>query len=554
MSGRALGWLLLFWAVSTGIGCRIVVNVFRLRAPAPQSPVVASVWERGRLVARAFLAHVGDAHQRFDADRSSHPYGTLVYETIVGEGPVLRWPEAALALSFVPGHDGVAATLGNRTEILTPDDLLSAQAYDKGIEIPGLGVRAGIDVPIVFALLSERFGTAVDDVSEHAHLSRVRVVRSLPHPPESREITPVTMTTDDVREGALAAAHYLSRGVDEDGRFRYLVDAPTNRLLAGYDWPRHAGATLFLAQMAGLTHDAELAWAALRAAGLLRDHAMVQCGNGACIGTDSVVDIGSTALSVLAFVEIANAKLDAGYRLLVPALTAFMRAQQRPDGEFMHLYDRAAGRAIDTQLLYYTGEAALALSRAHSLLGDERDLQAANRALAHLVSVGWTFFGSRYYFGEEHWTCLAMDDLWDRAPNGQALDFCLRWHAYGRHLQYRAGDSPFDADGAYGFGPVLTPRLTPVASRSEAVIATLDAARRAGVARDQLNELEDQARKSLANLLRHQFRPGPEHLFADPAAVAGAMPASEVDWGLRVDFTQHTGSALLRWMRDVTPR
>ena len=31
-----------------------------------------------------------------------------------------------------------------------------------------------------------------------------------------------------------------------------MIDAPTNRTLPGYDWPRHAGATYFLAQAAEL--------------------------------------------------------------------------------------------------------------------------------------------------------------------------------------------------------------------------------------------------------------------------------------------------------------
>jgi hypothetical protein len=26
------------------------------------------------------------------------------------------------------------------------------------------------------------------------------------------------------------------------------------------------------------------------------------------------------------------------------------------------------------------------------------------------------------------------------------------------------------------------------------------------------------------------------------------MPATEVDWQLRIDFAQHTGGALLRWL------
>ena len=153
-----------------------------------------------------------------------------------------------------------------------------------------------------------------------------------------------------------------------------------------------------------------------------------------------------------------------------------------------------------------------------------------------------------------------MDDLWDRAPDPRALDFCVRWQDYNRKLQYTAGETPYDADGAYGFGPLVTPRLTPVGSRTEAGIATLDVASRpsalAGggaplVAPEEVAELDAQMRRSLALLLRHQFRPGPRFLFAVPAAVDGAMPGSEVDWQLRIDYAQHAGSALVRWLSGV---
>jgi hypothetical protein len=140
-----------------------------------------------------------------------------------------------------------------------------------------------------------------------------------------------------------------------------------------------------------------------------------------------------------------------------------------------------------------------------------------------------------------------MAELWDRAPSPTALDFCARWQAYGRRMQYRAGDSPYDADGAIGVGPIVTPRLTPVASRCEAGVATLDILRRTGAAR-QAALLEAQLRRSLALLVREQLRPGPEHLFADPAAVYGAMPGSEVDLQLRIDYAQHAGSAMIRWL------
>jgi len=553
MTVRALAWTLFLWLGMTGLACLAVFRSFALRSDASTTRIVASVWAQGQMIARAVLANAAERAPALDSALASHAGANLVYESVVGEGPVITRPMVALSVSLVPGRDGLEVTLDGRTEYLTPDDLLARQAYDRGINIAALGLTAGLDADLALALLAERFQTSVSGLLERAELRRFRVARSLPLAPAARTITAETMTEDDVRSGAIAAGRFLARGVDGEGRFRYLVDAPTNRTLAGYDWPRHAGATYFLAQTAGLVDDAKVNWATLRAASLLRDHAMVECGNNPCIGSDRVVDVGSTALAIIAFAEIATSKLDPGYALVVPGLTAFLRTQQRSDGEFMHEYDRNEGHPVDVQFLYYSGEAVLALSRAHSLLHDPRDLEAASRGLAHLVGPGWSFFGSRYYFGEEHWTCQATDDLWDRAPNAQALDFCLRWQAFGRKLQYEAGETPFDAEGAYGLGPLVTPRLTPVGSRSEAGIATLHAARRAGSPGGDVSKLEQQMRRSLALLLRRQFHPGLRHLLAEPDAVEGAMPASEVDWQLRIDYAQHTGSALVRWLRLQQP-
>jgi hypothetical protein len=203
------------------------------------------------------------------------------------------------------------------------------------------------------------------------------------------------------------------------------------------------------------------------------------------------------------------------------------------------------------QYLYYSGEATLALVRAHELTGDASDLAAATRGLSHLVGPAWRFFGDRYYFGEEHWTCQAMADLWDRAPDRAALDFCARWQAYGRKLQLRTGDAVYDADGAIGVGPIFTPRLTPVASRAEAGIATLDVLlrERAG----GVDALDEQQRRALALLVRRQLRPGPVAVFSSPESVYGAMPGSEVDLALRIDYVQHAGSAMIRWL-DLADR
>ena len=549
MKPRALLLWLLGWAVTTACLCALVHIVFSLHdIPNESRAVIASVWDDGSLVDRAVVARVGATTERLDRMRSERPRATLVYESVVAESRVVTWPEEALSISFVPGRDGVSALLRGRKAYLTPDDLLQQQAYDKGVSFSSLQVTIGLNIPLALGRLAELLGTTVSDLRDHGSLRRIRVARTVAGATPAPKVTPQSLTVDDLRASVNAAARYLARGVSSEGRFRYLVDAPTNRNMGGYDWPRHSGATYFLAQAAGLSKDPDIAYAALRAAGYLRDHAMVPCGAHRCIGDEDLVDIGSSGLALLAFVEIARTDLDAAYGLVVPELASFLRSQQRPDGEFMHIYDRKANAPVDRQLLFYSGEAAFALSRANELTHDPMDLDASARALEYLVGPGWRFLGSRYYWGEEHWTCQTMADLWSRVPNRPALDFCLGWNAFNRALQYGPNDTPYDADGAFGFGTIVSPRFTPAGSRTEAAIATLEIARKAGVDAATVAALDDQSRRSLALLVRQQFRPGPSHLFVDPAAVEGALPATGVDWSLRIDYAQHAGCAMIRWL------
>ena len=548
---RALLRALAGYFALLAVACIGVKWVISLHTP-DEREIVASVWKSGEVMERAVYFEGAPRDPRLD--RALAEGGELVLETIVGEAPILTSPELAFGVSLVPGRDGIKATLGDRTAYVTPDDLLSRQVYDHGLRIPQLGITLGADTAAILTMLADRLKAPAETLLESANIRRIRVQRQAG--PERRRITAENIRREDAREAAIAGAKYLARGVSPEGRYRFNVSAPGNQELPGYDWPRHAGATFFLAQVAGMTNDPGLVDACKRAATLMTSSALSKCGDAMCVGDENVVGLGATALAVVALTEIVERKIDDRFRWHLIGLIRFLRSQQRPDGEFMHQYDRGAGQPIDKQGLYYSSEAALALAKSYNITKDPADLDAAVRALRYLVGPAWSFFGDRYYFGEEHWTCQAMSVLWPHAPDRKALDFCLRWQGFGRALQQHEGSSFFDADGSIGVGPVVTPRLTPVASRCEAAVATLDVARQAGIAADEMALLDTQLRRALALLLRQQFRPGPRHLFKSPEDVEGAMPGSEVDWELRIDYTQHTGSALVRWIElaDATER
>lgn len=564
MSGAALRRLLAIYASVLFVVCVGVRTWVVLGPPAPPT-VVVSAWKAGKRIARSTDPNAIGTTSAFGTTGDGT---TRVTEIAVGEGPLFV-AQSYLLFALVPGRDGVKAEIDGKTAYATVDDLLAAQAYDRATSIFDASLGMGTPASVVLHVLAEQLAVTPQDLASRGSFRRVRFERrdeagraeavgASAWPTTRSGTDPDKLDRADVTEAVREAARHLARSVDREGRYRYLVVAPTNVTVPGYNWPRHSGATYFLAQAAALLDDPEIRYACLRAAARLRDDMMKACGANKCIAQEDTADVGSSALALIAFAEIIRTGADASYLPAAKELAAFLRAQQRPDGELRHLYDRRAQKPIDVQLLYYTGEAALALSRMHRVSGDPRDLDAASRALARLSGKGWSFFGSRYYFSEEHWTCQAVADLWSRAPNDEALAFCLRWHEYQRRLQHEDGDSPFDGDGSFGFGPVVSPRVTPASSRGEAAVAALDvllqreASSGAGGANErELRDVERELRHALAFVMRHQLRPGPTHLFAEPEAIRGALPGSPVDWQLRIDYAQHGGSMMIRWL-DVS--
>lgn len=556
MSARTLRRLLGGYAVFLFVLCVGVRSWFALSTP-PTEVVVESWWKGGQRVQRRVYDAAAPPKARAPSDVAA------IEEAITGEAPLYASP-LLFALGLVPGRDGVKAEIDGEVAYATVDDLLALQAYDRAHLLADVGW--GTHRASVLHVLSEQLGVRASELAERAKLTRVRFERRRARPPETEpptlalvsprpaRITEADLTRELVLDGVREAATHLARSVDDDGRFRYMLNAPTNTVVPGYNWPRHSGATFFLAQAASVLDDPFVRFAALRAAARLRDDMTRDCGANRCVcEDDAIAEIGSSALALIAFTEVVRTGADGAYRPAIAELAAFLRSQQRPDGEFMHRYDRAAKGPIDVQFLYFSGEATLALARAHRVTGDPADLEAARRGLARLSGSGWSFFGSRYYFSEEHWTCQAVAELWDRAPDPEALAFCSRWHEYQRRLQQDADETPFDADGAFGFGPIATPRVTPASSRGEAAGALLDVLVRERLAgrsarNEELRAVDRELGRALAFVLRAQFSPGPAHLFADPVAVRGAVPGSPVDWRLRIDYAQHAGSMMVRWL------
>lgn len=506
---------------------------------------IVSTWVGGKRRSRAVVTRDVEGTLAREA-RSQRAIRAA--EDVLDEGPVLSASPVVFGASFVPGRDGVEARYDGRVAYATVDDLLALQAYNHALVLGPIRLQLGVDPEVVLDALAAELDTSRDELVEHGTFRRLAMRHRVPPEPAP------PVNEDTLRTAAVSAGRYLARAVRSDGLYRYEVNGIDDQETDDYNWPRHCGATWFLSETANYTREPTLLDAAGRAARRLAEGALVQCGEHRCVAASDRADLGSSALGLLALVELVEGGSVPDLLPVVRDLAAFIRSQQRPDGEFKHFYDRQKNQPIDQQVLYYTGEAAFALARAERVTHDPKDLEAASRALAKLVDYPFWYIGWHYFWNAEHWTCHALGALWEKAPNPKALDFCLEWQEAVRTTAIWDREANPEYDGATSAGPFVPPALVGTATRMEAAVSTLRTARLAGVSAKQIDALEFGIKKGLAFLMRFQLEPGPQQVMVNPGVMRGGIPNTPTDFHVRIDNPQHAGTGLLHYLKLLEER
>ncbi|MEM7448626.1 MAG: hypothetical protein AAF355_10325 [Myxococcota bacterium] len=610
MNRRALVWALSIWFVLTGasaLALRSVVRTYppaapddeaaawcfdtlhaaRLELPEPEAPAgaksfrfegtsVVTVWSGGSPVAQStaesqtLLEVVAKAKADFQSNaalrsrtdwtrpRDDRRRIHYTLSAIGAPAPLMFGVPLIENLSLLPLHEGLLATLGSKHVLRLPEELLRQKAYSGGFVLPAPDTTLGVDIDDLVGQLARELGVSLAEFRARGQIARVRIVtqREVSYPQEP--VAPGELE-NELRRAAREGAEFLLRHQDRSGRYTYVVEPfRGQRIYSGYNLPRHAGTTYFLAQAHRLLDLPEARRGAISALRWLDRHYVRRCGDHLCVAAGREANVGAAALTAIAAAELLATGEEPTARRLLVGLAGFLRSQQRPDGELMHLFDLTTGQPVDVQKLFYSGEAALALAMAERVIADGEHRAAAQRLMKHLTGASWDFFGSRYYYGEEHWTCIAAEAASQNPPRSEALDagalgapleealdFCMRWANWNRKIQYREGETPWNVRGAFGAGPgIIAPKLAASGSRLEAFVSTFEMARRADVDTAILRTIIEEG---MGQLLRWRFDPGPAHLFRDPRSMLGGIPATPFDLRVRNDYVQHAGSAMLRW-------
>ena len=446
--------------------------------------------------------------------------GRLVVDRVLGEKaiPLSTIPivgEIITALSVDPGVDGLRSRLGGGIRTILPSDLIETEKFGVAPIVPGIPeLRFGVDVQSV----SQRLGNL-----RKSKLFRIRTEQwvekeELEGPQQiitesvAREPTALTvrgqwgkklfLNNKDPRKVLLAqrktfmeAAHlggeYLVNNQQEDGRFAYQYFPYRDKVYQpsdnNYSVPRHAGAIYGLAL---LYEDQTLPvykTTAQKAIGWLRQYALSECGGwspqATCIpkinSKGQIATLGNSALSALALLTYLEKTKDSNPELIIlcKGLLEFLSLMQREDGDFYHRYLLYDGSVEPRERgMFASEQAAFAMVLAARLWPKENWLEKAEKALDALTIHKYeSDFLSAFFYGADHWTCLAAEAAFPLLKKREYLDFCLGYTRFLQRLQYRheLGEGDRAYHGHYGFGFLSPPQAPATGGFTEGVMGTL---------------------------------------------------------------------------------
>jgi hypothetical protein len=473
----------------------------------------------------------------------------LSVDRVVAENAIGSLDSVLGALSIVPGLDGVSGEIDGRRVTAVPHELVSLQMLSEYAPVPFIpDFEIGANPEAVRKLLCKMAHEPSDCEVEDFRRTRTEAwvhengkTRSLYR---SRPVTDRRITPGDARVGAVVAGSYVLRSLNKDGRFQYKLFPTTGRgEMEPYNVPRHAGTSWFLLELYEATAEQAFLKAAEKALDWLEGN-LGDCGGGLrCIGGGERADLGPQALSLVAFATHARLAGPERYGDTIDALARVVMRMQRKDGDFDFALDRNDGEPLDVgRQLYAAGQAALGLAISGQVSNDDAQLQSARAALDFMAGPYWDFFLSDLFFIEEHWTCLAANELHRVFGDPAHARLCLAIARFNRQLQH--GDESVFPDyvGGIGFTPFFPPYTTTTAGRSESLIAAYRISERLGEPdQDLLRGIDDAVRF----LVHNQYKIGDTYAFRNPWTALGGVPWNYYDPTVRIDTVQHAGSVML---------
>jgi hypothetical protein len=482
----------------------------------------------------------------------------LALDAAIADGWV---PEGGItfSLAFVEGRYGVSGESAGRRIYVPPSELIRLQRYGSFRPLPGFDPRfkIGLDARQASSAV-KRQGDQIGAVGAPSRIRRFAAISVV----EDDDLRPRRLLKGTVERPPLtraridaavrAGARYLVRALRADGMFRYHYAPLRDKdVREQYNWPRHAGTAYSLALVGRVLGEPGFTDAAERAL----DRFVAQLGSGPdgsrCLEERGGCYLGSSALGLLAIAEHRIASGSGRFEPAARGVAAFIMAMQREDGFFHHDWSAKGGVDRDVMKLYASQQGVFALARYARAFGDDAALEAAERGMDHLAGPYWDHFLGTYFFGQEHWSCLAAEEMFAARPKPEYAELCLAIGDNYDKLCHAPGDTPFPEDvGGMSVTHMFTPHVGGTATAAEAMVSAVALGRATNA---DVGSITAQLGWTLAFLEKGQLTAHDAFWLPAPEDAVGGVAESQTVMRIRIDNVQHVISAMIRGRDFVFP-
>ena len=321
------------------------------------------------------------------------------------------------------------------------------------------------------------------------------------------------------------AALHLVTNMNGEGRFTYVVAGPSGKRKKGYNYPRHAGTTWFLARAAVRTGDPVITEGAERAIAYI-DRSLQQTAEGGSYvldpgRKDGLAWSGTTGLALLAYTELG------GHEENAQRMATWLASAVDDVGVFRGNFDREANAWPEQpEITYAQGQGLLALAAAeragHTGIGD-----ALDRAGGYVDSGDYMPTHARHLGTlDDHWMCLAASAVGEVRDTPHGEDVC-RAYLHGK--------------GAPHLGGPTEPSAGASAAIAEAEISLAEIERRRGIVAGP----HDRSVAWGRYLLSQQYRAPDAPFLGTPGNLIGGFRDRPWKLDVRIDAVQHIAAALM---------
>jgi hypothetical protein len=225
------------------------------------------------------------------------------------------------------------------------------------------------------------------------------------------------------------SSDYLSKQIDNMGKFRYGYFPCFNKEIKGYNMLRHASTTYSMIEAYEIRKDEQLGQAIKRSLNflvcygieLLTDSEGIKRGFVVERTNNNEIKLGANAAAILALSKYSRVFNDYKYVQTMEYLAEGIDyCHDKQDGSFVHVLNFPDLSIKEKfRVIYYDGEAAFALMRLYDIDKNERWLNITEQVFEY-------FIRERYWYNHDHWLSYCSNELLKYKLEKKYIEFNLK--------------------------------------------------------------------------------------------------------------------------------